>query len=117
LFQQVIATFGEVTSSILHGEDDEDPIKLAVLMNVIATCKESLPERALNENLALALLPNLFVLSFLLPKALPAADFPVAQKTWASWLERVPAGIQDKLGTAISARLQDTIFHTSILVR
>lgn len=113
----MIATFGEVTKNILHGEDDEDPVKLEVLMNVIATCKESRPERALHEKLALTLLPDVFVLSFLLPKAIPAADFPVAQKTWASWLERVPAHGQDQLGAAISARLQDAIFHTSILVR
>lgn len=119
LFQQVIVTFGEVLSRILLGEDDEDPanLKLAVLIDVIAACLETRPERALHENLALSLLPDIFELAFLLPRALPAAVFPVAQKTWASWLESAPVGLQNQLGAAISARLQDAIFHTSILVR
>lgn len=117
LFQQVIATFGDVLSRVLHGEDDEDPAKLAVLIDVIAACLETRPERALHEDIALSLLPDVFVLAFLLPKALPAAVFPVAQKTWASWLERVPVGLQERLGAAIAARLQDAIFNTSILVR
>ncbi|KAI9462830.1 hypothetical protein BJY52DRAFT_1203094 [Lactarius psammicola] len=90
LFQQVIATFGEVLSRILQGEDDEDPVKLAVLIDVIAACLETRPESVLHENLALSLLPDIFVLAFLLPRALPTAVFPVAQKTWASWLESAP---------------------------
>ncbi|KAH9041508.1 hypothetical protein EDB83DRAFT_2409286 [Lactarius deliciosus] len=116
LFQQVIVTFGEVLSRILQGDDDEDPVKLAVLIDVIAACLESGPERALHEDLALSLLPDIFALAFLLPKALPAAGFPVAQKTWASWLESAPVGLQKQLGAAISVRLQDAIVHTSILV-
>ena len=117
MFQQVIATFGEVLSRILHGEDDEDPDKLSVLIDVIAACLETRPEQARHEDLTISLLPDVFALAFMLPKALPAAVFPVAQKTWASWLERVPVGLQEQLGAAISARLQDAIFHTSILVR
>ena len=113
----MIATFGEALSRILHGEDDEDPAKLAVLIDVVATCLEARPEQALNESLTLSLLPDVFTVAFLLPKALPAAIFPVAQKTWASWLERVPVGLQEQLGAVISARLQGAIFHTSILVR
>ena len=117
LFQQVIATFGEALSRILHREDDEDPAKLGVLIDIVATCLEARPEQALHENLALSLLPDVFALAFLLPKALPAAVFPAAQKTWASWLESVPVGLQEQLGAAICARLQDAIFRTSILVR
>ncbi|KAF8268005.1 hypothetical protein EI94DRAFT_1728947 [Lactarius quietus] len=116
LFQQVIVTFGDVLSRIIHGDDDEDPAKLAVLIDVIAACYETRPDRALHENIALPLLPDIFVLAFLLPKAFPAAVFPVAQKTWASSLQNVPVGSRERLGAAISARLQDSIFHTSILV-
>lgn len=113
----MIATFGEALSRILHREDDEDPAKLGVLIDIVATCLEARPEQALHENLALSLLPDVFALAFLLPKALPAAVFPAAQKTWASWLESVPVGLQEQLGAAICARLQDAIFRTSILVR
>ncbi|KAI9444100.1 hypothetical protein H4582DRAFT_1919312 [Lactarius indigo] len=116
LFQQVIVTFGEVLSRILQGDDDEDPVKLAVLIDVIAACIETGPERALHKDLALSLLPDIFALAFLLPRALPAAIFPVAQKTWASWLESAPMDLQKQLGAAISMRLQDAIVHTSILV-
>jgi hypothetical protein len=117
LFQQVIVTFGDVLSRVLHEEDDEDPFKLAVLIEVIAARLKTQPERALHENLAPSLLPDVFVLAFLLPRASPANVFPVAQKTWESWLERVPAGSREQLDTAISARLQDAIVDTSILVR
>jgi len=117
LFQQVITTFGEVLSYVLHGEDDQDPDKLAVLISVIAACLETRPERALDEKIALSLLPDIFALAFLLPKALPEAVFPVAQKTWASWLESTPEALQKQLGAVLSARLQDGIFDTSILVR
>ncbi|KAH9035965.1 hypothetical protein EDB84DRAFT_1659282 [Lactarius hengduanensis] len=95
LFQQVIVTFGEEMMMRTHS-------KLAVLIDVIAACLETGPERALYEDLALSLLPDIFALAFLLPRALPAAVFPVAQKTWASWLESAPVGLQKQLGAAIS---------------
>ncbi|KAH9005649.1 hypothetical protein EDB86DRAFT_3177955 [Lactarius hatsudake] len=114
LFQQVIVTFGEVLSRILQGDDDEDPVKLAVLIDVIAACLESGPERALHEDLALSLLPDIFALAFLLPKVLPAAVFPVAQKTWASWLESAPVGLQKQLGAAISTSVSFATYDTHL---
>jgi len=116
LFQQVVATFGEDLSRILHGED-EDVAKLNVLVDVIAVCVETRISLVLEESSALSLLPDIFVLAFLLPKALSLPDIPVAHKIWTSWLANAPTVLQRQLGGAICARLQDAIFHTSILVR
>jgi E3 ubiquitin-protein ligase listerin len=116
LFQQVVATFGEELSRILHGEDEE-AAKLNALVEIIAVCLENRPELALQESLALSLVPDIFALAFLLPKVLSVSGFPVAQKIWTSWLASVPEGLQKQAGAAICARLQDAIFHTSILVR
>lgn len=115
-FQQVVATFGEDLSRILHGED-ENVGKLGVLVDVLAVCLETRSKLALEESLALSLVPDIFALAFLLPKALSVSDFPVAQKIWTSWLESAPTSLQKRVGTAICVRLQDAIFHTSILVR
>jgi E3 ubiquitin-protein ligase listerin len=116
LFQQVVATFGEELSRILHGEDEE-AAKLNALVDIIAVCLENRPGMALQGSLALSLIPDIFALAFLLPKALPVSGFPVAQSVWTSWLASAPAGLQKQVGAAICARLQDAIFHTSILVR
>lgn len=116
LFQQVVGTFGEELSRILHGEDEE-AAKLNVLLDIIAVCLGNRPRLALQESLALSLVPDIFALAFLLPKALPVSSFPVAQKIWTSWLASAPVGLQKQVGAAICARLQDAIFHTSILVR
>jgi E3 ubiquitin-protein ligase listerin len=116
LFQQVVATFGEELSRILHGEEEE-AATLDVLVDVIAVCLENRPGLALQESFALSLIPDVFALAFLLPKALPVSGFSVAQEIWTSWLASAPAGLQKEVGAAISARLHDAIFHTSILVR
>jgi E3 ubiquitin-protein ligase listerin len=116
LFQQVVSTFGEELSRILHGEDEE-AAKLNALVEIIAVCLENRPGLALQESLALSLVPDIFALAFLLPKALSVSGFPVAQKIWTFWLASAPAGLQKQVGVAICARLQDAIFHTSILVR
>lgn len=116
LFQQVVATFGEDLSRVLHGED-EDVSKLNVLVDIIAVCVETGISLALDESVALSLVPDIFALAFLLPKALLVPDIPVAQKIWTSWLANAPTGLQRQVGAAICARLQDAIFHTSILVR
>ena len=116
LFQQVIATFGEDLSRVLHGED-EDIAKLNVLVDVIAVCVETRISLALSENFALSLVPDIFALAFLLPKALSVPDIPVALKIWTSWLANSPTDLRRQVGAAICARLQDAIFHTSILVR
>jgi hypothetical protein len=116
LFQQVVATFGEDLSRILHGED-EDVAKLSVLADVIAVCFETRISLALDERFALSLVPDIFTLAFLLPKALSVPDLPVVQKIWTSWLVNAPTVLQKQVGAAICARLQDAIFHTSILVR
>jgi hypothetical protein len=118
LFQQVVATFGEELSRILHGEDEE-VAKLKVLVDVIAVCVETRISLALNESFALSLVPDIFALAFLLPKAnaLSVPDFPVVQKIWTSWLANAPTALRRQVGAAICARLQDAIFHTSILVR
>ncbi|KAH9988778.1 hypothetical protein BJV74DRAFT_459602 [Russula compacta] len=115
LFQQVVATFGEDLSRILHGED-EDVAKLSVLVDVIAVCLETRSGLALRESLALSLVPDIFVLGFLFPKARSMPDFPAAQKIWTSWLANATPGLQKRIGAAICARLQDGIFQTSILV-
>ncbi|KAF8500410.1 hypothetical protein F5888DRAFT_1682008 [Russula emetica] len=115
LFQQVVATFGEDLSRILHGED-EDVAKLNVLVDIIAVCVETRISLALDESFALSLVPDIFALAFLLPKALLVPDIPVAQKIWMSWLANAPTVLQRQVGAAICARLQDAIFHTSILV-
>jgi len=112
----VVASFGEDLSRILHGED-EDVAKLNVLVEVIAVCVETRISLVLNESFALSLVPDIFALAFLLPKALSVPDIPVAQKIWTSWLANAPAALQRQVGAAICARLQDAIFHTSILVR
>jgi len=112
----VVATFGEDLSRILHGEDG-DVAKLNVLVDVIAVCVETRISLALDESFALSLVPDVFVLAFLLPKALSVPDIPVAQKIWTSWLANAPTILQRQVGAAICARLQDAIFHTSILVR
>ncbi|KAI0305195.1 hypothetical protein B0F90DRAFT_1702407 [Multifurca ochricompacta] len=114
LFQQVIATFGEILSHILHG-DEEDTAKLDVLVNVIAVCLENRFELGLQERFALSLLPDVFVVAFLLPKALPVPGISTAEKTWKSWWASAPLGLQRQVWTAICARLQDAIFHTSTL--
>jgi len=114
--QQVVATFGEDLSRILHGED-EDVAKLNVLVEVIAVCVETRISLVLNESFALSLVPDIFALAFLLPKALSVPDIPVAQKIWTSWLANAPAALQRQVGAAVCTRLQDAIFHTSILVR
>jgi hypothetical protein len=116
LFQQVVATFGEDLSRVLHGED-EDVAKLNVLVELIAVCVETRISLALEESFALSLVPDIFALAYLLPKALSVPDIPVAQKIWTSWLANAPTGLQRQVGAAICARLQDAIFHTSILVR
>ena len=116
LFQQVVATFGEDLSRILHGED-EDVVKLNVLVDIIAVCVDTRISLALDESFALSLVPDIFALAFLLPKALSVPDIPVAQKIWTSWLANAPMVLQRQVGAAICARLQDAIFHTSILVR
>jgi hypothetical protein len=116
LFQQVVATFGEDLSRILHGED-EDVAKLNVLADIIAVCVETRIGLALDESIALSLVPDIFALAFLMPKALSVPDIPVAQKIWTSWLANAPTSLQRQVGAAICARLQDAIFHTSILVR
>jgi hypothetical protein len=114
LFQQVVAIFGEDLSRILHGED-EDVAKLNVLVDIIAVCVET--RIAFDESFALSLVPDIFTLAFLLPKALSVPDIPVAQKIWTSWLANAPTVLKRQVGAAICARLQDAIFHTSILVR
>ena len=116
LFQQVVATFGEDLSRVLHGED-EDVAKLNVLVDVIAVCVETRISLALDESFALSLVPDIFALAFLLPKALSVPDIPVAHKIWTSWMANAPTVLQRQAGAAICARLQDAIFHTSILVR
>jgi hypothetical protein len=116
LFQQVVATFGEDLSRVLHGED-EDVAKLGVLADVIAVCVETRSSLAVDEHFALSLVPDIFTLAFLLPKALSVPDFPVVQKIWTSWLANAPTVLQGQVATAICARLQDAIFHTSILVK
>jgi E3 ubiquitin-protein ligase listerin len=116
LFQQVVTTFGEDLSRILHGED-EDVAKLNVLVDIIAVCVETRISLVLDESVALSLVPDIFALAFLLPKALSVPDIPVAQNIWLSWLANAPTGLQRQVGAAICARLQDAIFHTSILVR
>jgi hypothetical protein len=116
LFLQVVATFGEDLSRILHGED-EDVAKMNVLVDIIAVCVDTRISLALDESSALSLVPDIFSLAFLLPKALSVPDIPVAQKIWTSWLANAPTVLQRQVGAAICARLQDAIFHTSILVR
>ena len=118
LFQQVVATFGEDLSRILHGEE-EDVARLNVLVHVIAVCVETRISLALDESFALSLVPDIFALAFLLPKAntLSVPDLPVVQKIWTSWLANAPTVLQRQVAAAICARLQDAIFHTSILVR
>ena len=116
LFQQVVATFGEDLSGILHGED-EDVAKMNVLVDIIAICVETRISLALDESFALSLVPDIFALAFLLPKALSVPDIPVAQKIWTSWMANAPAGLQRQVGAAICAILQVSIFLTSILVR
>lgn len=115
-FQQVVATFGEDLSRILHGEY-ENVGELGVLVDVLAVCLETRSKLALEESLALSLVPDIFTLAFLLPKALSVPDFPAAQKIWMSWLGSAPTSLQKRVGAAICVRLQDAIFHTSILVR
>ena len=115
-FQQVVATFGEDLSRILHGED-ENVGELGVLVDVLAICLETRSKLVLEESLALSLVPDIFTLAFLLPKALSVPDYPVAQIIWTSWLESAPTSLQKRVGAAICVRLQDAIFHTSILVR
>ena len=115
-FQQVVATFGEDLARILYGEDENVP-ELSVLVDVLAVCLETRSELALQESLALSLVPDIFALAFLLPKVLSAPEFPVAQKIWTSWLASAPTSLQKRVGVAICARMQDAIFHTSILVR
>ena len=118
LFQQVVATCGEDLSRILHGED-EDVAKLTVLVDVIAVCVETRISLALDESFALSLVPDIFALAFLLPKAkaLSVPGLPVVRKIWTKWLANAPTALQRQVGAAICARLQDAIFHTSILVR
>jgi E3 ubiquitin-protein ligase listerin len=116
LFQQVVATFGEELSRILHGEEEE-AAKSNVLIDIIAVCLENRAGLALQECLALSLVPDIFALAFLLPKTLPVSGFPVAQRIWTSWLASAPASLQKQAGAAICARLQDAIFHTSTIVR
>ncbi|KAI0273234.1 hypothetical protein BGY98DRAFT_998534 [Russula aff. rugulosa BPL654] len=113
LFQQVVATFGEDLSRILHGED-EDVAKLNVLAEIIAVCVETRISLALDESSALSLVPDVFALAFLLPKALSVPEIPVAQKIWTSWLVNAPTDLRRQVGATICARLQDAIFHTSI---
>ncbi|KAI0263034.1 hypothetical protein BC834DRAFT_828029 [Gloeopeniophorella convolvens] len=115
LLQQVVATFSEVLTSILHGEDGADAATLDVLVQVIAACVESRPAAALDGALAPALLPDVFDAAFLLPQALQTPGAPVAEKLWTSWRVSAPADLQKRVDAAISARLQDAIFHTSIL--
>lgn len=115
-FQQVIADFGEDLSRILHGEK-ENIAELHVLVDVLAVCLETHPELSLHESLALSFVPDVFALAFLLPKALSEPHFLVAQNIWTSWLASAPTSLQKRVGTAICARLQDAIFHTSILIR
>lgn len=116
LSQQVVTTFGEDLSRILHGEH-EDVANLNVLVDIIAVCVETRISLALDESFALSLVPDIFAMAFLLPKALSVPDNPVAQKIWTSWLAIAPTALQRQVGAAICARLQDAIFHTSILVR
>lgn len=116
LFQQVVATFGEDLSRILHGED-EDVAKLSVLVDIISVCLETRSGLALHEGLVLSPVPDIFVLGFLFPKAPSMPDFPAAQKIWTSWLASATPASQKRIGTAICARLQDAILQTSILVR
>ena len=116
LFQQVVTTFGEDLSRILHGED-EYVAKLNVLVDIIAICVETRISLALDESFALDLVPDIFALAFLLPKALSVPDIPVAQNIWTSWLANASAVLQRQVGAGTCARLQDAIFHTSILVR
>jgi E3 ubiquitin-protein ligase listerin len=115
-FQQVVATFGEDLSRILHGEG-ENVAELSVLVDVLAVCLETRSKLALEESVALSLVPDIFALAFLLPKAVSVPDFPVAQEIWTSWLASAPTSLQKQVGAAICVRLQDAIFHTSILVR
>jgi hypothetical protein len=116
LFQQVVSTFGEDLSRILYGED-EVVAKLNVLIDVVSVCLETRSRLALEESLALSLVPNIFALAFLLPKACPVPDVPVAHTIWTSWLADAPTSLQKSVGAAICVRLQDAIFHTSIFVR
>jgi len=116
LFQQVVGTFGEDLSRILHGED-EDVDKLDVLVDVIAVCLEIRSWPAIPDSLAFSLVPDVFALAFFLPRVLSVPDIPVAQKIWSSWVASASASLQRHIGAAICARLQDAIFHTSILVR
>ncbi|KAH9959432.1 hypothetical protein BC827DRAFT_504162 [Russula dissimulans] len=115
LFQQVVATFGEDLSRILHGED-EDVDKLDVLVDVIAVCLETRSWPANPDSLVFSLVLDVFALAFLLPRALSVPDIPAAQKIWSSWLASASASLQQDIGAAICARLQDAVFHTSILV-
>jgi hypothetical protein len=115
-FQQVVATFGEDLSRILHGED-ENLAELSVLVDILAVCLETRSKLALEESIALSLIPDIFTLTFLLPKAVSVPEFPAAQKIWTSWLGCAPTSLQKRVGAAICVRLQDAIFHTSILVR
>lgn len=114
--QAVVTTFGEDLSRILHGEH-EDVAKLSVLVDILAACLETRSKLALDDSFALSLIPDIFSLAFLLPNALSVSEFPVAQKIWTSWLASTPISLQKQVGAAICARLQDAIFHTSILVR
>ena len=115
-FQDAVTTFGEDLSRILHGEH-EDVAKLSVLVDILDVCLETRSKLALDDSFALSLIPDTFSLAFLLPNALSVPEFPVAQKIWTSWLVSAPASLQKEVGAAICARLQDAIFHTSILVR
>jgi hypothetical protein len=115
-FQDAVTIFGEDLSRILHGEHEE-VAKLSVLVDILAVCLEARSRLALNDSFALSLIPDIFALAFLLPNALAVPEFPVAHKIWTSWLARTPTSLQKQVGAAICARLQDAIFHTSILVR
>ncbi|KAI9452266.1 hypothetical protein F5148DRAFT_1331820 [Russula earlei] len=115
LFQQVVAAFGEDLLRILHGED-EDVAKLVVLAGIIDVCLETRPWLAFHDGIAFSLVPDIFALAFLLPRALSMPEIPVARKIWTSWLAGAPTGLKTQVGAGICARLQDAIFHTSILV-
>ena len=92
----------------------------ARLATAVDFTRVMLSNRMFDNDLLASLLPNIFIVGYLLPVVFPTLEtstINIAQGIWVHWVSKTDTGLQSTLGGLVKERLQDLIQDCSVCIR
>lgn len=116
LFETLVSSLSSTVNDILYTANTS----FTGLATVMDFTRIMLNDKNLNSDSSASLLPNIFIVGYLLPVMFPtleASTIDIARGIWVHWVSKADNGLQGVLGGIIKERLKDLVQDCSVCTR